>query len=300
MWRMLLYTTCSLFSVVLGMLASPRIKIEDFTHVTRLQDRLDTHHGIAVVTIPSLTGCSALCLSKGNCWSFFYDFVNYVCRLNKSPFLDLSETTSQSGYHHFSREFCDSSLPSVAHTTQTITFTNEAPTITYACTTGAIYISGNNVMTCNLGSLQWNVSTIDCRDLSPYTARGYSEVCGTESVLKFVGNKVPFDTGKTTCTGDGSHLARPRTTVRWDCLKEYVFSQTSGVHVWMDITDRNVEGVLVFSDNTAVPPPYPWLPGEPFPASKDSADCIAIWPSHQQWDDMPCGNLAFFVCEIEL
>ncbi|XP_069118796.1 uncharacterized protein [Argopecten irradians] len=292
------FSLCSL-TAVMRVLASPRIKIEDFTHVTRLQDRIETHHGIAVVTIPSLTGCSALCLSKANCWSFFYDFVNFVCRLNKSPFLDLSETTSQSGYHHYSREFCEGPLPSLAHTTQTLSFLNGDPKVTYACTTGALYISGNAAMTCDRGSLQWNVATIVCKDIAPYQARGYTQVCGSESILKFVGNKVSFDSGKGSCASDGGHLARPRTTVRWDCLKTFAAAQSSNVHVWIDITDRNTEGVLLFSDNTAVPAPHHWLPGEPLAGTKDSCDCVSIWPPMHKWDDLPCGNVAYFVCEIE-
>ncbi|XP_033758021.1 uncharacterized protein LOC117340368 [Pecten maximus] len=281
-------------------MASAVINIEDFTLITSIQDRIETLHGISVHTIDSLAGCSALCLIKGNCWSLFYNFVTQVCRLNKSPFLAVSETTGQAGFHHYSREYCKGPIPAIPGTTQTFSFVNGIPAVTFACITGAIYISGNKEMTCELGTLQWNTATVVCRDLAPYTALGYTEVCGTESVLKFVGNKVNFDAAKGNCAGGGGHLARPRNTVRWTCLKDYAYTKGVGVHVWMDITDRAQEGVLAFSDNTLVPLPYHWLPGEPLAATKHSADCVAIWPNHRQWDDLPCGNVAFFICEIEL
>ncbi|XP_033759011.1 collectin-11-like [Pecten maximus] len=155
-------------------------------------------------------------------------------------------------------------------------------------------------MTCDLGTLKWNSATVVCLDLSPYVALGYTEVCTTESVLKFVGNKVKFDVAKGSCEGDGGHLARPRTTVRWNCLKEYCFVKSREVHVWMDITDRIEEGVLLFTDNSPVPLPHYWQPGEPLASTKDSVDCVAVWSDAKQWDDLPCGNVAHYMCEIEL
>ncbi|XP_060079878.1 uncharacterized protein LOC132559280 [Ylistrum balloti] len=285
---------------MVSVLAGHTINIENFKHVIELQDRIEIKHGISDHTVNSLSGCAALCLGNGNCWSLFYNHVTLMCRLNKNPFLDVSETSSQSGFQHYSRVFCENTSPQILHTSKTLTLINGIPALSFTCNVNTIEVSGDGDMKCDLGTLQWTFATIICLDLSAYSAMGYTELCGTESVLKFVGNKVTFDVGKSSCMGDGAQLARPVTSIRWNCLANFAFSRSTGTHVWMDINDRNIEGTLMFSDNTLVPLPHYWLPGEPYPSSKDASDCVGIWPNKKLWDDLPCGNVAYYICEIVL
>ncbi|XP_033759084.1 uncharacterized protein LOC117341333 [Pecten maximus] len=294
------YVVIFLLIVMVAVLASSTINIDNFTHVTRLHDRIETLHGISVHTNNSLTGCAALCLAKWNCWSLFYDFVTKICRLNKSPFLALNETTIQSGFHHYSREFCTGGIPDIAHTYQTFSYINGTPSIIFNCTPYAVQISGNQVMTCDLGTILWSMPTIVCKDLTPYTSMGYTHLFGTESVIKFVGTLAFYDNAKISCEIEGAHLPRPRTLPRWTALAEYAHTQGSSIHIWMDITDTSVEGTLMFSDNSLVPLPYHWLPGKPDPSTAEGFDCVGILPSWKRWEDLPCSRGAYYICEIEL
>ncbi|XP_033759004.1 collectin-10-like [Pecten maximus] len=136
-------------------------------------------------------------------------------------------------------------------------------------------------------------------DLTFYNSMGYTHLCGTQSVLKLVKTMTLYDQADMLCRNEGANLARPRTSSRWKCMADYVEPRATGVHVWMDITDKNAEGTFVFSDNTPVPLPHYWLPNEPYPPSAPGADCVGIWPSWKQWDDLPCSNGAYYLCEIE-
>ncbi|XP_069119167.1 uncharacterized protein [Argopecten irradians] len=265
-----------------------------------LQDRIEISGGIAEYTTRSQLKCADHCLDHADCWSLFYNSATKICRINKDHFFALNDTTSTPGFRFYTRESCTRTIPAISHTTHTWSISNGIVTVTFACEVNAIYITGSKVMTCDEGKVKWGTPDLVCQDLSPYNALGYTEVCGTESILKFVGSQVQFEVAKSDCEADGGHLSRPITTVRWICVKDYALSRSSGVHVWTDITDRVEEGVLRFTDNSLVPLPHYWQPGEPLASTKDWVDCVCVWPNSKLWDDIPCDNLAHYICEIEL
>ncbi|KAI8500095.1 hypothetical protein Bbelb_224120 [Branchiostoma belcheri] len=96
-----------------------------------------------------------------------------------------------------------------------------------------------------------------------------------------------------TCTADGGFLAAPKT----EDLQQEVLKLVEDIHggqYWIGLA-KTEAGQWEWPDG-AVPVFTAWAPGEPNNAG-GREDCGELWKSG--WNDAPCGNKRYFICQTE-
>ncbi|XP_078691944.1 uncharacterized protein LOC144922175 [Branchiostoma floridae x Branchiostoma belcheri] len=96
-----------------------------------------------------------------------------------------------------------------------------------------------------------------------------------------------------TCTADGGFLAAPKT----EDLQQEVLKLLEDIHggqYWIGLA-KTEAGQWEWPDG-AVPVFTAWAPGEPNNAG-GREDCGELWKSG--WNDAPCGNKRYFICQTE-
>ncbi|XP_046899195.1 CD209 antigen-like protein E isoform X2 [Hypomesus transpacificus] len=105
---------------------------------------------------------------------------------------------------------------------------------------------------------------------------------------------------KQDCIGRGADL------VIINNREEQVFLDNLNKRVWIGLTDTVTEGTFIWVDGTPLTTPKFWIPGQPdnkqYSGNLDE-DCGEIFPTYfsaappQTWNDAPCKNINYWVCE---
>ncbi|XP_010788456.1 CD209 antigen-like protein E, partial [Notothenia coriiceps] len=83
--------------------------------------------------------------------------------------------------------------------------------------------------------------------------------------------------------------------------EEQDFSRQSTNITWIGLTDRDTEGEWTWVDGTQLTTSF-WHSGEPNNYDKSNEDCVNInLHDHQNsWNDAPCENEHFWICEKKM
>ncbi|XP_070539201.1 perlucin-like protein [Ptychodera flava] len=102
-----------------------------------------------------------------------------------------------------------------------------------------------------------------------------------------------FDDAERVCNGMGASLVIINDADENLFLKAFTRHQR---HIWIGVTDVEVEGVWVWVDGS--PLTYSnWMPGEPNNAGKRE-HCAHLYSNqHGKWNDYPCSTRFGFICE---
>ncbi|XP_059196449.1 CD209 antigen-like protein E [Centropristis striata] len=84
-------------------------------------------------------------------------------------------------------------------------------------------------------------------------------------------------------------------------IEEQEFTRRFQKPIWIGLTDRDTEGVWKWVDGSPLTTSY-WAAGEPNNAGGE--DCgeikVEIKKKNESWNDVPCNNTLFWICEKTL
>jgi hypothetical protein len=115
----------------------------------------------------------------------------------------------------------------------------------------------------------------------------------------FCEQELTYDQAKAACAAmPGYRLAYVETEQEHDFITGVLagYPHLSGLAKrWIDLTEQGIEGNWRWGDGTA-PTFEPWQPGRPNGGTGEN--CVST-SSVGEWDDEPCGNSRFFICEVD-
>ncbi|KAK7499589.1 hypothetical protein BaRGS_00009241 [Batillaria attramentaria] len=146
-------------------------------------------------------------------------------------------------------------------------------------------------------------ANVTCYRKGPCSSRaaGYSDYAGR--CLKGYSDRLSYESASVRCSADGGHLFHYK-TLTWDKPPAQELVEDAGFTaelVWVGADDSAVEGTWQRSDGTTFGSTSDlwYLAGEPNNLN-GGEDCAALYTSNQLLLDLPCTNLARFICQIDL
>lgn len=83
-----------------------------------------------------------------------------------------------------------------------------------------------------------------------------------------------------------------------DCsryINYFISFPLSAGHVWLGLTDMDVEGIWRWYSNNNIAKFTDWYPGEP--AGNGGEDCVVMVEPSNEWQDYPCSRSYHPLCE---